>query len=370
MRRRLYAAIDLHSRTSVLGWMGGRGKMIDTIRFETSEDNLREKVGALRAKEIHLTIEAAPLARWAAGILRPLVTRLIVCDARRNRLVSCAPNKDDEVDTESLCRLVRLEELHEVWMSNNEARQIFREAVFDLLKLRDRQRELKTLIKNRFRTQGVLRLNGTEIFHPVKRRRWIDQLSDTRRHGLLVIYGLFDSALAAWRGQLREVRRLGSAFPEIARFREVPGVGEIGAAVFCAIIEDPHRFKTDSQLYRYSALGITSRSSDNKPLGYERLERRGQRELKNLSYHAWRTGIRSGSQCDVVRRFYLASKQRTGSARHARLNTQRKILKTLLRIWRNNSRFEPKLFLQNPTPQPATGRRRRGRPRRSRSRKG
>lgn len=370
MKRRLYAAIDLHSRTSVLGSMGERGKMLDITRFDTTEENLRSHVATLRAKEIFLTIEAAPLARWAAGILRPLVSRLVICDPRRNRLISSAPNKGDELDTESLCRLLRLDELHEVWMSNNEERQILRQAVFDLLKLRDRQRELKTLIKNRFRAQGVLRLNGTEIFHPIKRRRWLDQLPEAHRHGLLLIYALFDSALAAWREQLREVRALGAAFPEIARFQEVPGVGEIGAAVFCAIIEDPSRFQTASQLYRYSALGITSRSSDGKPLGYERLERRGQRELKNLSYHAWRTGIRSGTQCDVVRLFYLASKQRTGSARHGRLNTQRKILKTLWLMWKNNSHFDPAHFLQNPTPQPATGRRRRRRSRRPRSRKG
>ena len=87
MRRRLYAAIDLHSRTSVLGAMGERGKMLDITRFATTEDNLRNHVEALPAREVSLTIEASPLARWAAGILRPLVARLIICDPRRNRLV-------------------------------------------------------------------------------------------------------------------------------------------------------------------------------------------------------------------------------------------------------------------------------------------
>jgi transposase len=253
-------------------------------------------------------------------------------------------------------------------MSDNQERQVFREAVFDLLKLRDRQRELKSLIKDRFRSRGILDLAGTGPFHPVKRQRWLGRLPAGHRHGIELLYDLFDTALGAWRKQLREVRRLGAAFPEIQLFQEVPGVGEVGAAVFCAIIEDPHRFQTASQLHRYSALGITSRSSDGKPLGYERLERRGQRELKNLSFHAWRTGIRAGSQCDVVRRFYLASKLRTGTARHGRLNTQRKILTTLWLMWKNHSHFQPERFLHNPPQDPPRKPRRRRRSRRSRSR--
>jgi len=82
-------------------------------------------------------------------------------------------------------------------------------------------------------------------------------------------------------------------------------------------------------------LGITDRTSDNKPLGYQRLDRRGNRELKNLSYHAWRTAC-----------FYQQSRQRTGSVRHARLNTQRKILETMWLIWLRRQAFDPKRFAQ------------------------
>ena len=347
------------------------GKMlVDDLRFDTSEENLRREVSQLEAREVFLTIESAPLARWAAKILRPLVTKLIVCDPKENRLVSRAAAKRDELDVKSLCRLLRMDELSEVWMSDNDERQIFREAVYDLLKMRDQQRELKTLIKNRYRGLGILRLNGKEVFHPEKRQRWIDEVPEKHRHGLLAIYNLFDTALGLWTAQLAEVGRLGRAFPEIARFQEVPGIGEVGSAVFCAIIEDPNRFETAQQVYRYCALGITSRSSDGKPLGYERIDRHGRRELKTVSYHAWRTGQRVGKQSDVVRRFYLASKERTGTARHGRLNTQRKILKTLWLMWKNGTHFDPKIFLQTPKPEPEGKRRRRKRSRRSRSRMG
>ena len=351
--------------------MSEAGKMLDDIRFDTTEENLRREVSALKAREVLLTIESAPMARWAAGILRPLVKNLIVCDPRENRLVARSAAKCDELDVKSLCRLLRMDELSAIWMSENEERQIFREAVWDLLKLRDQQRELKGQIKNRYLALGVLRLNGREVFHPDKRQRWIEQVPSLHRRGLLGTYELFDTALGLWTEQLLEVRRLAKSYPEIERFQEMPGIGEIGASVFCAIVEDPNRFATCQKLSRYCALGITKRTSDGKPLGYERLERRGQRELKNVSYHAWRTGIRAGKQSDVIRRFYFASKERTGTARHGRLNTQRKILKTLWLMWKNQTHFSPDLFLQTPEPEPERRpRRRRRRSRRTRSQKG
>ncbi len=358
----LYASIDLHSATSVLGGMTRDGKCLPTVRFDTSAHSLRKHVSALsKDYSVTLAVESAPLARWAREQLKSLVKKFIICDPRRNKLISSSAHKKDELDVDYLCRLLRMGELHEVWCGDDEQRQIFRESVQALLNFRDQQRELKTLIKTRFRGFGILKLNGKEIFHPQKRQRWIALIPAGHNKGLTRLYGILDITLKAWQEQMREVNELGKNFSEISHFQQIPGIGEIGSAVFSAIIEDPHRFKSASSLYTYSALGITSRSSDNKPLGYQRIHRRGQRELKNLSYHAWRTGIRIGSQSPCVRQFYEASKIRTGSTRHARLNTQRKILKTLWVMWKNGSDFDPTHFLPNSEPEAQRSRRRRKR---------
>src|SRR5437868_13830090 len=103
---------------------------------------------------------------------------------------------------------------------------------------------------------------------------------------MLRLYTQHDHALQEWKETLQEVRRLGASFWEVREFQRIPGVGPIAAHVFSAIIESPERFAHKQKLWKYSQLGITDRSSDNKPLGYQRLDRRGNRELKNLSYHA------------------------------------------------------------------------------------
>lgn len=79
------------------------------------------------------------------------------------------------------------------------------------------------------------------------------------------------------------------------------------------------------------------------------MNRRGNRELKNLSYHAWRTACKSTTGPNAIKSFYQASRERTHDVRHARLNTQRKILETLWLIWLRRRPFEANNFSQQPT---------------------
>src|SRR5207249_10107266 len=170
--------------------------------------------------------------------------------------------------------------------------------------------------------------------------------AEEERRMMRRLYAQFDHALKQWKETLKEVERVGAAFWEVGEFERIPGVGPIAAHVFSAIIEQPNRFTNRHKLWKYSQLGITDRSSDNKPLGYQRLDRRGNQELKNLSYHAWRTACKSTTGPNAIKTFYQQSRQRTGSVRHARLNTQRKILETMWLIWLRRQAFDPKRFAQ------------------------
>jgi len=77
----VYAALDLHSRHSVLGSMEHGGKTGARIRFATEAETLRAAVTRLRQarRPLFLTMEAGALTRWASAIVRPLVERLIIC---------------------------------------------------------------------------------------------------------------------------------------------------------------------------------------------------------------------------------------------------------------------------------------------------
>jgi len=120
-RTPIYAALDLHSTTSVLGSMDHEGNPLGQTRFATAADTLKEQVAALvkKRRRVHLTLEAGALTRWAVGIVRPLVERLVICDPRHNRLINGNANKRDEVDVDGMCLLLRVGKLKEVWMGED-----------------------------------------------------------------------------------------------------------------------------------------------------------------------------------------------------------------------------------------------------------
>ena len=89
--------MDLHSSHSVLGSMDHEGETAAAGAFCHQVRNiLQSHVGALRQKKkrpVYLTMEAGAFTRWASGIVRPLVDRLIICEPRYNRLINSNPHK-------------------------------------------------------------------------------------------------------------------------------------------------------------------------------------------------------------------------------------------------------------------------------------
>jgi len=74
MKRPIYAALDLHSRMSVLGSMDHGGKTGARMRFATEAETLRAQVARLRQAKgpLFLTMEAGALTRWASAVVRSL----------------------------------------------------------------------------------------------------------------------------------------------------------------------------------------------------------------------------------------------------------------------------------------------------------
>jgi len=158
----------------------------------------------------------------------------------------------------------------------------------------------------------------------------------------LILYELLDQALASQSQTRRLLIQTGRQFPEVKRLRTVPGIGLVGGHLFVAYVQDPTRFKKFSQLTRYCRLGIRDRTSDDKPLGYQQLDRQGVGTLKAITYRAYLQAAKRKQ--GPVWDFYEFSRRHTGSTTHARLNTQRKILLTLWTLWLTGREFDPETF--------------------------
>ena len=338
-----WLGLDAHAHFCLLAWMDDQGRRRQHWRFPTSERELVRHLQQVPAITKHLAVEECGLGRWIAQVVRPHVTRAVVCDPRENHRISRHHHKCDEEDGYGLAHLHRLGALKEVWQPRSNERAVFKCAVQAYLDAVARQTALKLQLKAHYRQWGVIP-QGSTVYGRTGRGRWLAQVPEAGvRAQLQLLYEALDSALEVERKARRLMGQLGGKFPEIARLRTVPGVGPIGAHLFVAFIQEPGRFETLSRLSRYCRLGIRDRSSDDKPLGYQQLDRNGHGVLKAIGYRAWLVAVKQ--KRGPVHEFYAASLARTGDEVPARLNTQRKILHTLLVLWQSGREFEPKRFL-------------------------
>ena len=338
-----WLGLDAHAHFSVLAWMDDTGQRRGHWRFPTSEAQLIKHLQLIPATTKHLALEECGLGRWLAQVAAPHVTDATVCDPRENHRISRHHHKCDEEDAYGLAHLHRLGALKKVWQPASDERAVFKCAVQAYLDAVQRQTALKLQLKAHYRQWGVIP-TGSVVYGRDGRRKYLLQIPQAGvRAQLQLLYEMLDSALDVQRKSRRLMSQLGTKFPEIARLHTVPGVGRIGAHLFVAYIQEPARFTTPQQLYRYCRLGIRDRSSDGKPLGFQQLDRCGHGVLKAVSYRAWLAAMKQ--KRGAVHQFYAASLDRTGDEVHARLNTQRKLLHTLWVLWVTQQEFDEQKFL-------------------------
>lgn len=339
-----YLGLDLHANSCTLGVMEDGGTYQGDQQFPTTESELVPRIASVEASEKRLAMEASTLSRWAARLLDPYVEETKVCDPRENHLLSRNPGKSDRSDVYNLCRLLRLGELKEVYQAQEDHRAVFKAAAQRYIDHRKQQVSLKQKIKAAYRRWGVVDVEGRRLYSEDGREEYIDRLPGPETaEQLRSLYRMLDVALDTQSKAKSQMLRLGEQYSEIEEFQEVPGVGPVSSHLFDAFIQTPFRFSTKQKLWSYCQLGIRSQTSDGKPLGYEELDPNGRSELKALSYRAWMAALRHGD--NEVAQFFEQSLERTGDRSHARLNTQRKILATLLSLWKNDSKYQPERFL-------------------------
>ncbi|NIT13461.1 MAG: transposase [Gammaproteobacteria bacterium] len=342
MKKIAYLAMDVHTRSCTLGHMDDDGTFNGTFNFATSENNIIDALKSVKAQNKLLTIEEGTLTHWVAQVASPYVTKVIACDPRENALIFKSPNKKDPVDTRNLCRLLRLGELKHVYHPQDDDRAIFKAAAQHYLDLRDQLIRLKHKIKAIYRHWGIVNVFTSSVYSSAGRDKYLKQLKHrTIRNQLNRLYHLMDQTEAMRQSASDTMKQLGRKYPEIREFKKMPGIANINAHVFDAFIQTPHRFAKRNQLWKYCRLSITDRSSDGKPLGFKRLDSSGVGELKALSFRAFMAAMKGDNE---VRRFFLNSLKRTHSRKHARLNTQRKILAVMYSIWKKGEAYRPELF--------------------------
>src|SRR5437879_8717467 len=93
MSQEKYIGMDVHQATISVAVMDAKGKLIMECVLETKAATILECIQGLRGT-LALTFEEGTSAAWLHDLLKPHVSRLVVCDPRKNALLKDG-NKSD-----------------------------------------------------------------------------------------------------------------------------------------------------------------------------------------------------------------------------------------------------------------------------------
>jgi len=97
------------------------GKIIARDRVPTNIKSLRKCLGSISGKKA-MVVEEGPMAGWLYRNLKSDVDRFVVCDPRRNKLISSDGEKTDAIDAGALATLLRGGYLREIYHTEDEDR--------------------------------------------------------------------------------------------------------------------------------------------------------------------------------------------------------------------------------------------------------
>jgi transposase len=348
MSQEKYIGMDVHQATISVAVMDAQGKLIMECLLETEAGTMIEFIRGLHGN-LSLTFEEGTSAAWLQDLLKPHVSRLVVCDPRKNALLQDG-NKNDRIDARKLAELLRTNQLKPVYHEAHGTRTL-KELGRSYLTLTKDVSRVMNRIKALFRSWGIA-CPGSSVYAPRHRTEWLARMVEP---GVRVraehLYQQLDSLQPLRFEARRELLRESQKHAAVKQLRQIPSIGPIRAALLVALLQTPHRFRTKRQLWAYSGLAVETHDSGEyryvrgkRQRNRERITVRGlndnpNKDVKNLFKGA---AISASTRPGPLQDFYVALVARGMRPTMARLTLARKIIAITLTIWKKGVSFDPK----------------------------
>jgi transposase len=348
MDNRKYIGMDLHQASISIAVSDAAGKVLMECILETKAATVLEFIQGLHGS-LSVTFEEGTSAAWLYDLLKPHVTRVVVCDPRKNALLK-AGNKNDRVDARKLSDLLRAGLLTPVYHGESGVRTL-RELSRSYLAVSKDLTRVMNRLKAIYRSWAIP-CAGQQVYSLRHRVAWLEKLREAGvRRRAEQTYQQLDFLMGIRKETRKELLAEGRKHPARKLLEQIPRLGPIRVALLIALLQTPHRFRTKRQLWNYCGLGLRTRSSGEyrytggqlqharKPPALRGLNVNHNHELKNLFKSA---ATQAGTlKDDPFREFYQNLLARGMEPPMARLTLARKIAAIALKIWKKGERFDP-----------------------------
>ena len=253
-----YIGMDIHKETISIAVMNGEGRVVMESVIETKASTILQCIQGVHG-DLHVTLEEGTWAAWLYDLLKPHVTKLVVCDPRKNALLK-EGNKSDKIDARKLADLLRGGYLRPVYHGENGLRTL-KELARSYLTISKDLTRVMNRVKALYRSWAIP-CEGQQVYAPRHRAEWLNKIGEVGvRRRAEFFYQQLDALRALRQAVRRDLLAESRKHGATKLLRQIPYIGPIWAALLIALIQTPYRFRTKRQLWTYSGLAIETRDS-------------------------------------------------------------------------------------------------------------
>jgi transposase len=254
MKTMHYIGLDIHKKLIAFCIKDQVGNLICQGTVNANRQALRQWVAGLPEPWIG-AMEATIFTGWVYDFLKPFAADLKVAHPAMLKAITAAKKKNDQVDAEKICDLLRVNLLPECTMMPEELRELRRV-------LRYRNMIVSTAVKMKNKMSGLLmevgadydkrKLHGKKYFRNFLER--VEDVPDSVKELLTLSRNGFEMFDAIQKKLVAALRDNELIQERVQRLMSIPGVGELTALTWVLEIGEVSRFNSSRHAISYCGL--------------------------------------------------------------------------------------------------------------------
>jgi transposase len=335
----LTIGLDLGDRTSHYCILDETGHVILEDSLPTTPKGIQQVFRKIPRSRIAL--ETGTHSPWVSRQLTQMGHEVIVANAPNVRLIGESSRKDDQLDARTLARLARIDPglLGPVRHRSAQA-QLHLTVIRARAALVGTRTALVNAARGLTKSYGErLRKCGTEQMN----RDSAKGLSPQLREALDPLLGEIESLNERIAEYDRRIEHIATeVHPEVARLKQVKGVGTLIALTYVLTLDDPHRFRRSRDAGCFLGLRPGRRNSGNSEPQLH-ISKEGDRYLRTLMVQGAHYILGPFGQDSDLRRWgrKLAERGGKNAKKRAVVAVARKLAVLLHKLWVSKEVYEP-----------------------------
>lgn len=337
--KQLTIGMDLGDRFTYYCILDEAGEVLVEQKLPTTRHAMQQVFGAIPGSRVAL--ETGAHSPWVSRQLTELGHDVIVAHARNVRLIGESSRKDDRLDARMLARLARLDPR---LLSPVQHRSAQAQVHLTVIRARAALVGARTALVNSAR--GLAKSYGERL-----RKCGTQQVSQGLAAGLsaelrealeplLAEVASLNQRIAEYDRRIEQIAS--EVHPEVARLKQVKGVGTLIALTYVLTVADPRRFRRSRDVGCYLGLRPGRRNSGSSQPQLH-ISKEGDRYLRTLMVQGAHYILGPFGQDSDLRRWGLKLAERGGSnaKKRAVVAVARKLSVLLHKLWVSGEVYEP-----------------------------